>query len=125
MDSTIIVHQFIDLNYINLMAGEDELMKKLMLDMLLDEVPREVDKMYQSYEYKEWDELRRVSHKMKMLLAFIGNDLWSSTNRELELVLKSRSELEKLPDLFAILDNIYPKVLEELRAEHEGIEALV
>ncbi len=125
MESTIIIHQFIDLNYINLMAGEDELMKKLMLEMLLEEVPREVEKMYQFYDYKEWDELRRVSHKMKMLLAFIGNDLWSSTNRELELVLKLRSNLEKLPDLFAILDNIYPKVLEELRAEYEGIEALV
>lgn len=125
MESTITTHQFIDLNYINLMADGDELMKGLMLEMLLDEVPREIEKLYQFYSYEEWDELRRVSHKMKIMLAFLGNELFSSTNREIEHILRYQSGLERLPELFTILDNIFPKVLEDLRAEYEGMEALV
>ncbi len=125
MESTVTVYQYIDLNYIELMAGEDELMKQLMLEMLLDELPRELDKLYEHYEYQEWDELRRVSHKLKIVFAFLGNDLLSSANRELEQLLRFRTGLEKLPELITIIQKIYPKVLEELRTEYESLEVFV
>lgn len=106
-----------------MMADGDELMKKLMLEMLLDEIPKIVELLYQYFEDADWDELRRLSHRSKTLFAATGNELLASTNQDIEKILRTGIGFNGLAELFRILDKIYPRVLEELRSEQEMLEA--
>ena len=108
--------QHINLSYLEMMADDDLSMKRLMLEMLLDELPKEINKMNVHYQCHEWDELRRVSHKMKTTVSFVGNKFLTKTNSSIGNIVKSQQQLEKLPDLFGILNDLCPKIVEEINA---------
>ena len=112
MDSNF---QFIDLSYLDLMADGDDEMKQTMIEMLLEEIPEEMEKMKTLQEAGNWKELREVSHKMKSTLSFIGNSIMTEANKRIEDIAKSEERLEELPNLLGILLEIYPSTLEELR----------
>lgn len=108
--------QFIDLSYLDLMSDGDDDMKLTMIEMLLEEVPVEMQKMNDLYQAGDWKELREVSHKMKSTLSFIGNSAMTEANKKVEDIAKDVNGLEELPALLGTLLNIYPKALEELKS---------
>ena len=107
--------QFINLSYLDLMSDGDEEMKLTMIEMLLSEIPEEMEKLQTSYDEKNWVQLREVSHKMKSTLSFVGNEAMTEANKRIEDIAKSVSGLEELPDLLDKLMDIYPKALNELK----------
>lgn len=107
--------QFINLSYLELMADGDTDMKLTMLEMLLDEVPAEMEKMEALIQDENWEELKGVSHKMKSTLSFIGNDRLTHANQQVEDIAKSEKGTERLPELIATLLDLYPKAVEELK----------
>ena len=86
--------QFIDLSYLDLMADGDDDMKQTMIEMLLDEVPTEMEKMTDLHQSEDWKELREVSHKMKSTLSFIGNSAMTEANKTVENIAKSQEGLD-------------------------------
>ncbi len=116
-------YKFLNLDYLELMADGDDDMKATMIEMLVEEIPEEMAKMKQMYETADWKELREVSHKMKSTLAFVGNDVMTEANKEVEEIGKDGGEnAEKLPELLGILFDVYPKALVELKMELLGLE---
>lgn len=116
-------YQFLNLDYLDLMADGDDDMKATMVEMLVDEIPEEMDKMKKACNAADWNELKEVSHKMKSTLAFVGNDEMTEANKELEEVGKTGgANAAKAPELIDILFDIYPKALEELRTVLSGLE---
>ena len=70
----------INLDYMKLMSDGDSVMMKMMLAMLLEELPIEIQKMKESLETGNWEEMRALCHKMKSTLSFVGNDLLTESN---------------------------------------------
>ena len=62
-------YKYINLDYMDMMSDGDDSMKKIMLEMLLEELPQEVKKMAELLEQENWGTLSSVSHKMKSTLA--------------------------------------------------------
>lgn len=120
MHELSITPQHINLSYLLLMADEDADMKKLMLAMLLDEIPTELEKMNDCYERKDWDMLRRISHKMKTTLSFVGNEKLTKTNDEIERLLKQKAIDERITTAIRELNETMPKILEELKMVYEA-----
>ena len=110
-------YEFINLEYMEMMSDGDESMKKVMLEMLIAELPEELQKMSTHVADANWEELSSVSHKMKSTLAFVGNDSMTNANKEIELSTKSNSDITKIPALMEVLEKVSPSVLEELRKE--------
>jgi len=110
-------YQFINLEYLEMMSDGDESMKKVMLEMLISELPEEIQKMSSHSNDSNWDELSSVSHKMKSTLAFVGNDQMTNANRDIEMITKTKGDTSKIPDLMETLESVTPKVLEELKTE--------
>ncbi len=110
-------HAYINLSYMDMMSDGDAEMKKVMIDMLLEELPQELDKMDQLTQAGDWAELGSVSHKMKSTLAFVGNDVMTESNKHIETYVKDRQDLDQIPVLMATLQSLGPKVLAELRTE--------
>ena len=112
---------YINLDYLNLMIDGDNDMKKVMLEMLFDELPTEIEKMNMHAANHNWQELKAVSHKMKSTLAFVGNDVLTVSNQEIEQIAKSESRTERVPALLEKIGVLAPKVLAELRKEHSRL----
>ena len=108
-------YQHINLDYLDLMSDGDDDMKKVMIKMLLEEVPKEVSKMNEVYQASDWNQLKEVSHKLKSTLAFIGNPVLTDTNQKVEDIAKAEQGIEELSTLLDSITNTYPKALEELK----------
>lgn len=111
----------IDLSYMDLMADGDKDMKKVMLELLFEEPVQEIQSMYQMIKNDDFSGIKKVSHKMKSTLAFVGNDTLTETNKEIEQIAKAESNVDKLPNLVKTLDKLYQAVLVQLKAEHKKL----
>lgn len=107
----------INLDYLRLMADNDEDMVQTMLEMLLEELPTEMEKIREMAAANNWDELTKVSHKMKSTLAFVGNEAMTAANKELERVTKYKTDLPLVGNLVRTLDDKLPSVMDALRKE--------
>lgn len=110
-------YSFINLDYMDMMSDGDDSMKVVMLEMLLDELPQELQKMSDLCAAADWTELGSVSHKMKSTLAFVGNNEMTSANTEVETICKSGERVAQVPALVTTLTDIAPQALKELKAE--------
>ncbi len=111
----------INLAYLELMADNDPEMKAVMLDMLLDELPEELEKMKNHFASGSWEDLGSVSHKMKSTLAFVGNEEMTAANKDIETMAKDGAEAGKLERLLNVLVEMCPKVMAELKVEQSRL----
>ncbi|MFK7937286.1 MAG: Hpt domain-containing protein [Saprospiraceae bacterium] len=100
--------------------GDDE-MKKVMLDMLFEELPEELEKMNRMYEIASWDELKAVSHKMKSTLSFVGNEAMVEANKKIESTIKNGEDTNSIAILLTTLSSNQPKVIQELKIEYSKL----
>lgn len=107
----------INLDYLRLMADNDDEMIQTMLAMLLEELPEEMGKINELCQAESWDELTRVSHKMKSTLAFVGNDAMTNANKDLERITKYKTDIQLAPSLVSTLNLHLPQVMEALEKE--------
>ena len=114
-------YNYVNLDYLDMMADGDADMKKTMLEMLFEELPEEISKMRSLLNEKNWEELGSVSHKMKSTLSFVGNPAMTSSNSDIETICKSDGTPGKVPDLLGVLEDLSPKALEELRKEYDKL----
>ena len=114
-------YSYINLDYMNMMSDGDDGMKKVMLEMLLEELPMELEKMNRLASEANWQELGAVSHKMKSTLSFVGNDDMTNSNKGIEMICKTGEGLEGIPDRLGKLTEKAPFALGELRLEFERI----
>ena len=110
----------INLDYLRLMADNDDEMIQTMLGMLLEELPEEIGLIRELCQTEDWGELTRVSHKMKSTLAFVGNDAMTNANKELERTTKYNTDLHLVPSLVATLNAHLPKVIQALEKHATG-----
>ncbi len=111
----------INLDYMDMMSDGDPDMKKVMLEMLLEEIPQELVKMREVHTASDWNGLASVAHKMKSTLSFVGNDSMTNANKELESIGKSQEGTDKVAGLIEVLENTSVPVLVELKKVFEGL----
>lgn len=113
----------IDLSYLEMMADGDDFMKKTMLDMLIEELPAEVEKLRKAYLEQDGEDLKQVAHKMKSTLAFIGHDAMTEANATLEAIGKENADLQRATRHLEVMETHTPPVLAALAAESAAIDA--
>ena len=114
-------NQFIDLAYLELMSDGDDDMKKTMLEMLLEELPEEIEKMSKLTAAQNWEELSGVSHKMKSTLSFVGYEAMTEMNKELELLSKHQENPKRMAVLMKQLEEKLAEVMPEIQAEFDQL----
>ena len=115
-------YNYINLDYLDMMSDGDESMKKVMLEMLLEELPQEVSKMTDLLETENWENLASVSHKMKSTLAFVGNDEMTIANKQIEQISKSNPSTDAISEHQSVLIKLCPMVLFELQEEYSKLQ---
>lgn len=112
----------IDLSYLEMMSDGDDFMKKTMLDMLLEEMPPELEKLRGAYLAQDGEQLRQVAHKMKSTLAFVGNDAMTAANATLEAIGIENADLGRAAPHLTTLETLAPGVMAALEEESAGID---
>ncbi len=110
-------YQFINLEYLELMSDGDDSMKKVLLEMLIDELPDEVVKMRNLQQSAQWEELSSVSHKMKSTLSYVGNETMTVSNKTIEQNAKNNISVDELGSLMDKLEVNLERVMTELKME--------
>ena len=114
-------YTFINLEYMEMMADGDAEMKQVMLNMLLTELPEELEKMLGLLASENWEELGSVSHKMKSTLAFVGNPQMTNANKDIETLAKTSEGTAQISGLMKVMEEVCPKILEELKMEQSKL----
>lgn len=112
------IYNYINLDYLDMMSDGDLEMKKVMLDMLFEELPTELAKMRELANSGEWKELSSVAHKMKSTLSFVGCDAMTTANTDIETICKDAGDTSMVPANMEILENNLDNVMSELKMEH-------
>lgn len=110
-------YQFINLDYLELMSDGDDSMKKVLLEMLIEELPEEIVKMRSLEQVSNWSELSSVSHKMKSTLSYVGNETMTDANKTIEQNTKDADGLSEVPRLMKSLETNLERVMTELKIE--------
>ena len=110
------MYQYINLDYIDLMTDGDDEMKVTMLEMLLEEMPAELEIMKNHLKNAEWEDLFKAAHKMKSTLSFIGNDAMTEANVAIEHAAKHEENLDSIPGHLATVDETYLKAINEIQS---------
>ncbi len=113
-NSNSTVFEYINLDYLNSLIGDDLDTKSTMLSMLLDEIPEEIQKINDAHQANDIHTLKNAAHKLKSTLAFIANDKMTVANKAIEQIAKNNEGLEKLPELIAIMNEMQPLVLKDV-----------
>lgn len=110
-------YKYINLEYMEMMSDGDDSMKKIMLEMLLDELPQEINKLESLCQEGNWKEVGAISHKLKSTLAFVGNDEMTDANKNIEQLAKENEGSKQIPDLVQKLKVLFPNTISELAVE--------
>jgi HPt (histidine-containing phosphotransfer) domain-containing protein len=106
----------IDLSYLDMMTDGDTDMKQTMLEMLLEEIPQEVEKLRDCAKNADWKNLNEVSHKFKSTLSYIGSEVMNEANLKIEHASKTNENFEDLNRQLTILEQNAPLVLQDLKS---------
>lgn len=107
----------LDFSYLDLMSDGDDSMKKIMLDMIIEEIPPELEKLRNSLLEQDGHAMHQVAHKMKSTLAFIGNPTMTHANSTCEVIGIEGSDLQRAGSHIEILEAQAKLIMPLLHAE--------
>lgn len=111
----------IDLSYMDLIIDGDAEMKKEMLFILLNEPQEEIAALWQKVEDNDCEGIKKICHKMKATLAFVGNERLSNINFEINQMAGSNTITEELIALLSNFESLFQKLLIQVKAEYEKL----
>ncbi len=107
-------NEHINLEYLDLMTDGDDDMRQTMIEMILEEIPAEMEKMRGSWQSGDLAAIKEISHKMKSTLAFVGNDPLTEANRAIENIARGNGSQADFGAHFDEIFKTIPIVLGEL-----------
>lgn len=79
----------IDLSYLEDITGGDKEMMLEMLNLFIEDIPSQVEKIREAVEEKDMKTLRAESHKLKPTLQYVGLSEMYEVIKKLEVIGKS------------------------------------
>lgn len=98
----------VDFEYAKKLLGGNEVVAREILNMLIDSLPKESERLTEAYHEKNWEALGAIAHKLKGGASYCGTLKLKATCTELENYLKS--------GLTARITELYQKMLAEIEA---------
>ncbi|MEM1217341.1 MAG: hypothetical protein AAGH79_00440 [Bacteroidota bacterium] len=107
--------KYIDLAYLHTMIGEDLETKKAILDLIISELPTEVEFIQQAADKEDWFSISKACHKLISTLSFVGNRQLEQWINELHGMSKHPEHSGEIPQVLANIRQTVPLVLAEMQ----------
>lgn len=86
----------INLDYLQALTGTDEALQAKIMQVMLTETPRDLEKLKTAFESGDWDGVRAAAHKMKSGLQYLGLNETVALANDIELSAKEKTQLHLL-----------------------------
>jgi HPt (histidine-containing phosphotransfer) domain-containing protein len=110
-------HQVIDLTYIKDAASGNTIFIKEMIVIFLKQTPTYLSLLKEYREEGNWDEFKKILHKLKPTITMMGIKKGEAFVKEIELLVKGHIDLYKIESLLIKLENICIESYKELNNE--------
>src|SRR5207247_2105405 len=89
----------IDLSYLKQIAEGNDAFIIEMIEMFLQKTPEALEKMNESFQEQNWEELRHIAHRIKPSYSYIGLPEVQLVLSEIESCSHAKTDLEKIPGM--------------------------
>ncbi len=110
-------YEFIDLNYLNRVAGDDLQTRATLLDLVAREILDIIPRLSVLYSGQAWGDIKDHVHRMKTTLAFAGNADMGAANNQIWKALVAMDAPEAIGPMIQVLEANYRQVARELQTE--------
>lgn len=110
-------YEFIDLSYLDQVAGDDHKTRATLLDLIAKEIQETIPQLSGLYSGRSWRAIKDHVHRMKTTLAFAGNADMSAANSQIWKALVAMDAPEAIAPMIQTLETKYLHVVRELQLE--------
>ncbi len=113
----------IDLSYLNEITGfESEIMVE-MIDLFLEETPKQIAIIRESFEQENWYQLGAEAHKLKPTFLYVGLSKLNELTLDMEKFAKERRNLDQIAEMIQELEQGYGEVIPALTNERNRLSS--
>jgi len=112
-----IIHKVTDLHYLKELADGSLDFEKEMISMFLTQVPQNFEKLKHAQESKNWDEVKKMAHKMKPNFSIIGVKSLMEVFQFIELNSSTQSNLAEVAEKINFAGRTISRISSELSEE--------
>ena len=106
-----------DLSIVESVSGGDAAFIKKMVTLFIKTVPQNVEEMAAAMEAENWDQVRKMAHKLKSTVDSMGIKSIHHQIRLVESNAKQQKSLDEIPPLVRSIEAVISECLEQLKAE--------
>lgn len=107
--------EYYDLEMLYEQVGKDNDTFKRFIDIFLNTVPQDMEKLQHAIFEEDFDAVRAAAHKMKSSFLLMGSTWAKDLCFDMESIGKSRIETEKLPEKFMELSDKFSLMVKLLK----------
>ena len=113
--------RLINFSYLDELSEDDVEFKISMINQFINNAPEIISEMRSLCESKDWESLRRLAHKFKPQLGFMGILSVYNEVEKIEHNSDKKANLEQIPDSIDSINDVCNKAILELREEAEKL----
>src|SRR6185369_13884798 len=110
----------IDLSYLKEIADGNDAFIIEMIEMFLQKTPEALEKMNESFQKQNWEELRLIAHRIKPSYSYVGLPEIQITLAEIESCSHTKTDLEKIPQMISQVQQTSKSAFKDLEKELNG-----
>lgn len=113
--------KLLNLAYLESLTGGDPMMKAILLETMVNDLPAEIKQIETDYKQKNWEQLKKSAHKMKSSCDYMGLKDMREIAKTIENNSWERKELDKMGPLVQKLCKVCRQAHIELEAELKSL----
>ncbi|MDN5201026.1 Hpt domain-containing protein [Fulvivirgaceae bacterium BMA10] len=113
--------KLLDLSYLEQVCGANKAIVAKMIDMFVEQTPKQLAQMHEFFEKESWEELFKVAHKTKSSLAMMGARSIEQELQDLEQFAAKKMNLEQIPGLIETIEATCKELLSEIEEVHIAV----
>ena len=107
----------INLNYLKQIAEGNEAFVIEMIEMFLNKTPEAITEMYEHFKNKNWDEFRKVAHRIKPSFGYMGMSEIQNALSKVELMNEKELKEPAVDELLIEIESRTSQAYAQLRSE--------
>jgi HPt (histidine-containing phosphotransfer) domain-containing protein len=111
--------QLYSLNQLEEAGRGDEHFVQQMLQMVVEQIPADVDEIKAAYVAKRFDTIKSVAHRIKPVLSNLCIHVLKDEIREMESLATENKSSSRLETLIVHLDEVASKVIADIRTRRK------
>jgi PAS domain S-box-containing protein len=112
----------IDLSYLKEIAEGNDAFIIEMIETFLQKTPEALEKLNESFQKQNWEQLRLIAHRIKPSYSYVGLPEIQIMLSEIESCSLSKTDLEKIPVIISQVKHTSVSAFNDLKKELNGMK---